>query len=112
MPHPPGHDSNLRMNSGLRMSKKRNKINAHNKYFTWAGKNKRLMHIPATSSITTREGSLPQIGTTMPDDQTPANVIKTVITAELINGGYAPLQARYQQMQQASAATVPPPLPI
>ena len=67
--------------------------------------------MPATSSITTRLGSLPQIFSTMPDDQTPARVIAIVIINENNRGGGAvPIHARYQQIQQKIAANVPPPL--
>jgi len=36
------------------------------------------MHIPATSSITTREGVFPHIFETIVDDQMPSKVIKNV----------------------------------
>lgn len=94
------------------MSKNRNKIRAHNRYFTLTGKNKRLIHMPETSSITTREGSLPQTVSTIADDQTPTAVIAAVIIRESRRGGKPPAQAKYQQIQHATAATVPAPLPI
>jgi len=68
--------------------------------------------MPATSSITTRAGSLPQIGSTLEEDHTPIKVIKMVIITETKRGGQVPAHARYQHIQQAIAATVPPPLPI
>ena len=56
-------------------------------YFIFTGKKSRPMHIPETSSITTREGSLPHIFSTMVDDHMPVRVIKTVITMERNKGG-------------------------
>ena len=68
------------------------------------------MHIPATSSITTRLGSFPQIFSTIPDDHTPNNVVTIVIINDNATGGVVPAHARYQQIQQNTAAIVPPPL--
>src|SRR5260221_5220391 len=109
MPHPPGNDSAFLIYRGFTMSKKRNKTSAHNKYFILTGKKSKLMHIPAISSITTRLGSFPQICSTIPEDQVPNKVITIVINKENQIGGKLPAQARYQQIQQAMAAIVPPP---
>lgn len=87
IPHPAGNDSILRMNSGFTMSKKRNKISPHNKYVTCTGKKRSPVHIPATSSITTRAGSLPQRGSTIEEDHTPIMVIRIVMTADNATGG-------------------------
>ena len=91
------------------MSKNLNKISAHNKYFTLTGIKSSPMHMPATSSITTLLGSLPQIFSTIVDDHVPANIITAVNATEIPTGGTPPRQARYQQMQVAKAANVPPP---
>ncbi len=92
------------------MSKNRNKINATNKYFTLTGKYKRPTAIPATSSITTLDGSLPQTLSTIDEDHTPAIVMVRVIINELVKGGKPPFHARYQQTQQTADAILPPPL--
>lgn len=112
MPHPPGKRSVFLIYSGFTISKNLNRISPHIIYVTVTGTNSKLMHIPATSSITTRAGSLPQTGTNMVDDHTPISVIDTVIITDAIAGGKLPCQHRYQIKQQATAAAVPAPLPL
>lgn len=111
IPHPPGSFSILLIMSGLAISKNLNKTNPANKYFTVTGKNNRLMHMPAISSITTRCGSLPHVFSTTAELHIPTKVITRVIAKAAMFCG--PFNCKkYQQMQHATAATVPAPLPI
>ena len=65
--------------------------------------------MPATSSITTLDGSFPQTDSTADDDQTPAKVMITVSRMDGHNGGKAPFQVKYQHKPQSAAAILPPP---
>ncbi len=83
-------------------------MNAAKIYFTAVGKNNKLTHIPATSSITILLLSFPQSFSNLPDDQIPIPVIE--IVAAISNIWLQPfLQIKYQHMQTAIAAIVPPP---
>lgn len=87
IPQPSGSDSAFLIKRGLMISKKRNKRNAANTYFTFTGRKIILTHIPATSSITTFEGSFPHSGTIADEEMTPPAMTKKVIGIASASGG-------------------------
>jgi hypothetical protein len=109
-PQPPGKDSILRTPNGLAISKNRNKTNPIVIVQRLNGINKRLMHIPATSSTTTLLLSLPQSRSTTLPLQIPLITIMSVAITKPNCVIMPKCQPPYKQRQQASAATVPPPL--
>ncbi len=104
-PQPFGKVSILRMPRGLTMSKNLNNTRALSIYNHSAGKNKRLIIIPATSSITTLLLSLPQIASTTFPDHTPRKQINRVIK---------PASKYYRQALKTRSCTMllPPACPL
>ena len=78
-PNPPGNSSIFLIYNGLMISKNLKRSKAVNTYGIVTGINNKLMHIPATSSITTRPWSLPQSGSTLLPLHIPSAVIMPVI---------------------------------
>lgn len=85
IPTPPLKLSILRIPNGLKMSNRRNSTNAADAYHRLpAGAAKSGIQTPTISSITTREGSSPQIGSTAFAERMPAIVKIPISKAVMI----------------------------